>query len=607
VYDGHEGAAASAYLARALHPALLPLASAAWRRAGSLAGDGLRGALSKACLAANARLTARLRAAGGADGSTAVFAFVAPGQLLVGNVGNSRAVLCRRPPDPGIHEDQGGGDKNGGDEGRCPSNATQPPLPPPAAPPQQQRSQRDEAQTQLMLLPGAGGARAPRHAARDAPGLAALPLTRDHVPARPDEAARVAAAGGAVARAARGGKLRLDGDLEVTRAFGDPGFQSRGLTAEPEFELHALEPGRDTFLILASDGVFEVLAPDEVCAHAWAAWRGDGGAAPRALPPRPAIALPGPAEAEGEAGDEEDARAERGGGEAPGPTARRARPAVAGPQAAGLFGSCGAFGSGAALQRLHSPAAARRAAAGAAPDGCLPPGVPVPFTLPQAVAARVAEEAYNRGSSDNLAVVCVNVGAAAVAAALEREAPPGAGGGVTDAAAEEEAAEEEEAEDGTACAAAEEEAEGPEEEDSAVCGVAGGGGGVDCRPRSAGRGPAAAAAGAVGLSEALAAAAGLSAADGGSGGSCVLLRRVDGAGGATGPGGAMEPGALLEAVGGPRGGGRLAGGAAVVCPAAGHSYELTQHLLDAPALPAHAHVWPLARLPIGGPAAGADG
>ena len=131
----------SDYLARNLHARLLPLVTSHWRSWRSAAGASGVGArpplarnattgatatsataaptnssssssayaqpalaapdlhwrLSEACLDVNRRLTARLRRGGDDDGSTAVFALMAGDQLLVGNVGNSRAILCQRP------------------------------------------------------------------------------------------------------------------------------------------------------------------------------------------------------------------------------------------------------------------------------------------------------------------------------------------------------------------------------------------------------------------------------------------------------------------------------------------------------------------------------
>ena len=51
--------------------------------------------------------------------------------------------------------------------------------------------------------------------------LLPLLLSSDHTPSRQDEAERVVAAGGFVAAKRPGGKLRVAGELEVSRSFGD--------------------------------------------------------------------------------------------------------------------------------------------------------------------------------------------------------------------------------------------------------------------------------------------------------------------------------------------------------------------------------------------------
>jgi len=87
----------------------------------------------------------------------------------------------------------------------------------------------------------------------------AVPLTRDHVPSEPIEAARVLAEGGQV----EGG--RLSGWLSVSRALGN--YKSgcskpAGLSAEPELRSEELRVD-DEFVILASDGLWGVLSDED--------------------------------------------------------------------------------------------------------------------------------------------------------------------------------------------------------------------------------------------------------------------------------------------------------------------------------------------------------
>ena len=61
----------------------------------------------------------------------------------------------------------------------------------------------------------------------------------------------------------------------MSRSFGDVPYRAAGLIAEPETSAwRAVTPG-DQFLILASDGLFEVLSEDEVCQVAAATASGD--------------------------------------------------------------------------------------------------------------------------------------------------------------------------------------------------------------------------------------------------------------------------------------------------------------------------------------------
>ena len=108
--------------------------------------------------------------------------------------------------------------------------------------------------------------------------------TEDHKPANPTERARIEAAGGHVATPRAAGQVnvpRLNGVLSVSRAFGDAAFKAGGegggesdeggggggggagaLTAEPEVTHRALGPF-DTFLLLASDGLWDVMTSQE--------------------------------------------------------------------------------------------------------------------------------------------------------------------------------------------------------------------------------------------------------------------------------------------------------------------------------------------------------
>jgi len=79
----------------------------------------------------------------------------------------------------------------------------------------------------------------------------------DHKASDPLEAAKVAERGGIVLRS------RVGGQLAVTRALGDHALKKEGLTAEPFIQKLHLD-GSHKALVLATDGVWDVLRDDEV-------------------------------------------------------------------------------------------------------------------------------------------------------------------------------------------------------------------------------------------------------------------------------------------------------------------------------------------------------
>ena len=97
--------------------------------------------------------------------------------------------------------------------------------------------------------------------------IEAVPLSVAQKAARQDERTRLLKAG---ARVFPWGVQRVwlqDVDLPgltLSRSFGDLAAESVGVFAEPEVQEVALS-ARDKFLIIASDGVWTVLGPDEAC------------------------------------------------------------------------------------------------------------------------------------------------------------------------------------------------------------------------------------------------------------------------------------------------------------------------------------------------------
>lgn len=96
-------------------------------------------------------------------------------------------------------------------------------------------------------------------------GKKAIELTSDHKPDRADETERILSVGGTVERTEMGGSIpRVNGHLAVSRSFGDLRMKEvqRYVSAEPEMSVLQLTP-EDKFIILASDGLWDVLTNQE--------------------------------------------------------------------------------------------------------------------------------------------------------------------------------------------------------------------------------------------------------------------------------------------------------------------------------------------------------
>lgn len=88
----------------------------------------------------------------------------------------------------------------------------------------------------------------------------AIPMSSDHKPNREDERRRIEALGG---RVIHYGTWRVEGVLAVSRAIGDRRLK-KFVTPEAEIRERRLESG-DEFLILASDGLWDVISSQSAC------------------------------------------------------------------------------------------------------------------------------------------------------------------------------------------------------------------------------------------------------------------------------------------------------------------------------------------------------
>lgn len=91
-------------------------------------------------------------------------------------------------------------------------------------------------------------------------GGQAVPLSNDHKPNRPDERRRIQSHGGFVQTL---GVPRVNGVLAVSRAFGDTTLKPY-VTAAPEIaEVELGDVGEDEFVVVASDGLWDVFSNQE--------------------------------------------------------------------------------------------------------------------------------------------------------------------------------------------------------------------------------------------------------------------------------------------------------------------------------------------------------
>merc|ERR1712045_385976 len=101
----------------------------------------------------------------------------------------------------------------------------------------------------------------------DASASSPVLATLDHKPSNPPERERIQNAGGSVMI------QRVNGSLAVSRALGDfeyKNVEGKGPTEqlvspEPEFYVKTREEDLDQFLVLACDGVWDVMSNDDIC------------------------------------------------------------------------------------------------------------------------------------------------------------------------------------------------------------------------------------------------------------------------------------------------------------------------------------------------------
>lgn len=179
------------------------------------------------------------------SGSTATIILLADGQILVANIGDSKALLCSEK----FHSP-------------AEAKATYLRL--------YRQERRNGAISRLRNYKNLDLA-----SSTGVVHFSVKELTRDHHPDRDDEKLRVETAGGYVLE--WGGVPRVNGELAISRAIGDVSFKSYGVISAPELTDWQPLTVNDTYLVAASDGVFEKLNVQDVCDLLWEVRNYDSG------------------------------------------------------------------------------------------------------------------------------------------------------------------------------------------------------------------------------------------------------------------------------------------------------------------------------------------
>uniref|UniRef100_A0A7S2XKK6 PPM-type phosphatase domain-containing protein n=1 Tax=Attheya septentrionalis TaxID=420275 RepID=A0A7S2XKK6_9STRA len=252
VFDGHgDGGAISKYVAE--HVVNQVCGTNDWQ---SYMGgmDCLARSLTKACTELDADMSKLSWSTNG--GSTGIMAMISGDSIVVANVGDSRCILIQSPE---TNKD---------------------------AEKQTTMSQLTDATTQLSLTSTEEqtDTKKESHSGGGEKMVVVKALSEDHKPDLPVERKRIEEAGLTVVA----DTFLEEGDdtettiykiqkstnnkIAVSRAFGDFDYKDQSdkpsdqqaIVATPEIQIHARDPNRDLFLVLACDGVWDVMTNQEV-------------------------------------------------------------------------------------------------------------------------------------------------------------------------------------------------------------------------------------------------------------------------------------------------------------------------------------------------------
>jgi serine/threonine protein phosphatase PrpC len=88
-------------------------------------------------------------------------------------------------------------------------------------------------------------------------------LSHDHKPDDPTEWDRIESAGGKVIWCHESGLYRINGNMALSRAIGDRS-ERPWICADPDVLVIPIHPHDDEFIVLATDGLWDVMSNDDV-------------------------------------------------------------------------------------------------------------------------------------------------------------------------------------------------------------------------------------------------------------------------------------------------------------------------------------------------------
>lgn len=264
VFDGHGGASAAELASQRLLPAILAQSEISdFIACGGSDPRFIGEAMRKGFLQFDVELRAILKS----SGTTAVCIMLTQSHIICANAGDSRAVFCKKKAaevEVNAPRDKVACRKTTSDDGKNVLCSHPGCIKSELASKGVDFSGCVEKSDLLALVATSQTASLPREA---------IALSQDHKPGNLREKARITAAGGHVARGSLGyGPLRVDGVLAVSRGLGDFLFKDpllaqsqQKVSAEPDVTIYTRQPECDELLILACDGIWDVMNNYEAC------------------------------------------------------------------------------------------------------------------------------------------------------------------------------------------------------------------------------------------------------------------------------------------------------------------------------------------------------